>query len=59
MKKILLPLTLSLIIVLAFIFIAAPKKTAPAPVDPATVENSSGSSEALDKLAEDAAKEGS
>ncbi len=59
MKKILLPLTLSLIIVLAFIFIAAPKKPAPAPADPATVENSSGSSEALDKLAEDVVKEGS
>ena len=56
MKKILLPLTLSLIIVLAFIFVASPKKPAPALTDPTAVENSSGSSEALDKLADETVK---
>lgn len=56
MKKILLPLTLSLIIVLAFIFVAAPKKPAPAPVDPTAVENSGGSSKALDELAAETVK---
>ncbi len=60
MKKILLPLSLSLLIVLALIAIATPKKTADLPVvDPVSTPIVQDESKNLDQLAEEAVKYGS
>lgn len=60
MKKILLPLSLSLLIILALIAIATPKKTAELPVvDPVSTPIIQEEAGNLDKLAEEAIKNGS
>lgn len=60
MKKILLPLALSLLIILALIAIATPKKTADLPVvDPVSAPTAQDENKDLDQLAEEAVKSGS
>lgn len=57
MKKILLPLSLSLLIVLALIFVAMPKKAAELPtVDPVSTPTAQEETKNLDQLAEEAVK---
>lgn len=57
MKKILLPLSLSLLIVLALVFIAMPKKTTELPVvDPISAPTTQEETRNLDQLAEEAVK---
>lgn len=57
MKKILLPLSLSLLIVLALVFVAMPKKAAELPVvDPVSTPTAQEETKNLDQLAEEAVK---